>query len=295
FARDANSVDPNSGTTWDAIGFTCAACHTGQINYKGTGIRIEGGPALTDLGTFRKNLGLALVFTRYMPFRFGRFANEMLGPRHTAEQAADLRRELDAAIALALKRKAVEDAADLHPLVEGFGRLDALGRIANLLFGHELDAANVAALIAPVNYPHLWDTSWFDWVQYNGSIQQPMERNAGEALGVGASINLTAADRTLFQSTVRVENIADMEAQLAGPVPFAGLRPPRWPAETLGAIDPLKAAAGAKLYGTYCQRCHLPPIDSPELQDANSTYWIGDDGSGRRYLKLQMLDVDFIG
>ena len=26
------------------IGFSCAACHTGQVNYKGVGIRIDGGP-----------------------------------------------------------------------------------------------------------------------------------------------------------------------------------------------------------------------------------------------------------
>src|SRR5690242_5801286 len=29
----------------DFIGLTCAACHTTQINYRGSGIRIDGGPA----------------------------------------------------------------------------------------------------------------------------------------------------------------------------------------------------------------------------------------------------------
>jgi hypothetical protein len=30
----------------DFIGFTCAACHTTQVNYNGRGIRIDGGPAI---------------------------------------------------------------------------------------------------------------------------------------------------------------------------------------------------------------------------------------------------------
>jgi len=34
------------------IGFTCAACHTTQINYQGTGIRIDGAPALADFEVF---------------------------------------------------------------------------------------------------------------------------------------------------------------------------------------------------------------------------------------------------
>ena len=39
---------------------------------------------------------------------------------------------------------------------------------------------------APVSYPYLWNIWKFDWVQYNGSVAQPLARNVGEALGVGA-------------------------------------------------------------------------------------------------------------
>ena len=38
------------------MGFTCAACHTGQIDYKGTGIRIDGAPAMADMDTFLTDL-----------------------------------------------------------------------------------------------------------------------------------------------------------------------------------------------------------------------------------------------
>jgi hypothetical protein len=50
-------------------------------------------------------------------------------------------------------------------------------------FPRKLPRAN-----APVDYPQLWDIWTFDWVQWNGSAQQPMARNIGEALGVGATL-----------------------------------------------------------------------------------------------------------
>src|SRR3569623_1038883 len=34
------------------LGFTCAACHNRQINYKGTGLRIDGGSGVLDLTHF---------------------------------------------------------------------------------------------------------------------------------------------------------------------------------------------------------------------------------------------------
>ena len=69
---------------------------------------------------------------------------------------------------------------------EGFGRTDALGRIGNTLFGDHLDKANYQKGDAPVSYPYLWNIWKFDWVQYNGSVAQPLARNMGQALGVGA-------------------------------------------------------------------------------------------------------------
>ena len=41
---------------------------------------------------------------------------------------------------------------------------------------------------APVHFPRIWTTSWFEWVQYNGAIKQPMTRNAGEAMPVLAAM-----------------------------------------------------------------------------------------------------------
>ena len=44
----------------DYIGFTCEACHTGQLNYNGVGYRIDGGPAMSDLQNFIGGLTRAL-------------------------------------------------------------------------------------------------------------------------------------------------------------------------------------------------------------------------------------------
>src|SRR4029077_11542630 len=44
----------------DYVGYTCAACHTGQVNYKQKAIRIDGGPAMADMVGFLTALQHAL-------------------------------------------------------------------------------------------------------------------------------------------------------------------------------------------------------------------------------------------
>src|SRR5207344_2987195 len=83
-----------------------------------------------------------------------------------------------------------EKSRGLVPTEEGYGRTDALARIANTVFGDNLDAVNYAVGNAPVSFPPVWNIWKFDWVQYNASVSQPMARNIGEAMGVGASYRL---------------------------------------------------------------------------------------------------------
>ncbi len=214
FARTRSYEDPVTGTPLsDQIGLTCAGCHTGQLEYNGVSVRIDGAPAMTDLGRFRETLGLALFYTRNIPFRFGRFADRLLGENHSPEERAQLKAQLDELLA---RGRAVADLtadANQRSVEEGFARLDALNRIGNQLFFTNLQGVasegfdatpNFAPTDAPVNYPHIWDTSWFDWVQYDASIMQPMVRNAGEALGVLARVNIANPDRPLYVSSVQV-------------------------------------------------------------------------------------------
>ena len=292
FAKTENFLNPKTNKTDNVVGFTCAACHTGQINYQGKGIRIEGGPSMIDLNKFKTAVGLSLLLTRYEPLRFNRFANRVLGEDHTTAQRDELKEKLKSLVAEALEVK--NRTSEFYPIEEGFGRLDALERIGNFVFGNEINFENYRAVDAPVNYPHVWSASWLDWVQYNGSIMQPMTRNAGEAMGVFARVDLDADSPNVFQSNVNVKNLYEIENLLAGDSIFTGLTAPKWPEEILGTIDPDKAAKGEQLYQNYCQQCHLPPMNSEEFM--SDKYWttLGPNQE-LKYLKVTMKNLYEIG
>ena len=76
-----------------------------------------------------------------------------------------------------------------------------------------------------------------DWVQYNGSIQQPMGRNVGEALGVRSRINLLGYPGKQFQNTIHIDNLHEIEMLLGGSEPGAGVWSPKWPEDVFGKID----------------------------------------------------------
>src|SRR5579863_3023428 len=215
FARDT-VVDPISGQSVEVVGLTCAACHTGQVEYQGKGIRVDGGAATVDLASFQTELGYAVGFTDGVPFRFDRFARAVLGENASDEAKAKLRQDFKALLAAGKDELAQADSRKLYEVAAGFGRTDALARIGNFVFGTELDNSNLRVGDAPVSFPPLWYTSWFSWVQYNSSIQQPMVRNIGEALGVRARVNLTQPPN-LYRSTVNVKSQWQTENLLAGP------------------------------------------------------------------------------
>jgi hypothetical protein len=213
FAKDT-VVDPDSGRTVEVVGLTCAACHTGQLEYQGKGIRIDGGSSTADLHAFQTELGYAVGFADKIPFRFNRFAKAVLGENASDDAKRKLRQELEAFLVKGLAEKNVAEAGNIYPAASegGFGRTDALGRIGNFVFGTELDNANLRVADAPVSFPPLWYTSWFSWVQYNASIQQPMVRNIGEALGVRARVNLTDPKKALPVHGQRQESLGDGES-----------------------------------------------------------------------------------
>lgn len=282
FAPGESFVEATTKTE-PVVGLTCAACHTGQIEYRGRGIRIDGGPAMTDTGAFQSQFGLALFMTHESDIRFARFASKVLGAGDTPAARTQLRDRIGRALASGQAEAGMASKEQLYPVAEGFGRLDALGRGANFLFGTLLaDKRNFAVADGPVSYPALWDASWFDWVQYNGSIRQPMGRNVAEAMGVRSIVKMSGLPEDQYRSTVHVRNIAAMEQLLAGPAPSAGLRAPPWPAEVLGAIDPVKAERGKAQFGTLCAGCH-------------NGGWSSPDTFGRSYREIKMLPLAKIG
>ena len=292
-------LNPQTKTPMTGVGLTCAACHTGRFTYRSTTVLIDGGPALTNLGALRQGLGISVLFTRLLPLRFERFAQRVLGPGASSEATAKLRTDLDATWNQFDVVRLLDQEVAGQSVEEGFARLDALNRIGNTAFALDTERhENYVGTSAPVHFPRIWNAPWFDWVQYNGSIEQPMVRNAGEAIGVGAPINLTDPKRGLFASGIEVKTLFEMEQLLAGRQPdassgFSGLKSPKWPENILGKIDMDQAAKGAVLYRQICQDCHMPPVTSKEFWE--SKQWLPANAAGDRYFQVELIPIRHIG
>lgn len=289
FALTENMTDPNTKKKFNALGFTCAACHTGKLDYNGTTILVDGAPANIDIRSLDMAMAKALLLTRYIPGRFDRMAKRILGTRHTAETQAALKVEFGQTMD---KIQSViwwdHEASDRH-VAEGSGRIDAINRIGNQLFAINTGLSeNFVPLTAPISIPQIWGTPWMQGVQYDSAVISPILRNVGEALGVVGLVDLKKDSPTQFSSTIPFEKINALEQLLAGPHPptenneFTGLQSPKWPRNILGEIDQTKAAAGQKLYTTMCTECHLPPTNTDQFW--NPDHWTPPK-KGFSYLK----------
>ena len=310
FAQGGPMLDP-TGAPWrnprnkqdmTGVGLTCAACHTGRFTYKNTEVVIDGGSALTNLFAMKQGMGVSLLLTRIWPGRFSRFAERILGPDSTVDDRETLKYQLDQVLNQYKQVKNLEERVASQSILEGYGRLDALNRIGNQVFSIDLKKPeNYAGSSAPVHFPRIWNTPWFDWVQYNGSIMQPMVRNAGEALGVSAEINLIDPSKGLYKSSVDVQSLYDMEQMIRGDTPpnakdgFSGLRSPKWPSDILPPIDQKLAAQGGELYKTHCQECHRPPVTSAAFYDFNNSDWWTRNAAGEPILKIENVPISHIG
>ncbi|NMZ07905.1 di-heme-cytochrome C peroxidase [Pseudomonas proteolytica] len=278
----------NAGSNDEFLDITCAACHTGELRFNGQALRIDGGSAQHVLpssvptlrgGSFGQALVASLASTYYNPLKFRRFAHRVLGDQYDA-QYDQLRQDFKKSLDNFLKVAWNDTHRGLYPTEEGPGRTDAFGRIANASFGDAISPENYRIANAPVDYPQLWDMWTFDWVQWNGSAQQPMARNIGEALGVGATLAFfDSAGQPLqgdarYPSSVRVRDLNLIEETLQR------LKPPTWPEALFGAIDKPLAARGRALFAENCAACHVPSVS---------------EVNGRPVQQLKMLAVDYIG
>jgi len=246
----ARAVDPKDGNKW--FGLTCAACHTGQVNYRGAVIRIDGGQTLGDFNGFLDELVAGLRATLKDEAKFQRFGGRVLGETASPVQLKDLR------TALAARVTALEDriALNLPPSPAGHGRVDAFGNIFNEVFVVGLGIpANQVPPSAPVSYPFLWDTPQHDLVQWNGAAPNagvgPLLRNVGEVLGVFGTLKIDPKRIPVgYPSSIDIRNLGKLEDWLVD------LKSPQWPQEYLPAIDSAKAKRGQTHYQAYCLRCH---------------------------------------
>ena len=258
------------------LGLTCAACHTGQLEYKQDGVvralRIDGGPAKTDAQQFLTDLLVAARATLAEPARFDAFAKAVLGPGAAAAKAAQVK---DAFGKWVAQFGEFMDVSLPAATPWGPGRLDAFGMIFNRIAARDLGIpGNYKVADAPVRYPFLWNASRQDRTQWNGGVHnglfiQALGRNTGEVIGVFADF----APRRIIPPTPLAPAIIDFKNNS---INFAGLqrleemiavlRPPPWPREIFG-LDESLAAKGKPLFDATCGGCHAAQasLDLPGL------------------------------
>ncbi len=135
------------------MGFTCAACHTSQVNHNGVGIRIDGGPAGADMGGFMDALEASLAETAKDGAKRRRFVSAVL---ETGEydSAAAVERDLEG---YTLRVKTYnflnESRVDGVEVPYGYARLDAFGRIYNRVLEHVLNPEALRTVFAGVLSP----------------------------------------------------------------------------------------------------------------------------------------------
>src|SRR5262245_5524876 len=103
----------------------------------------------------------------------------------------------------------------------GPGRVDAFGAARNLLY-----PKNAAKMQSPVSFPFIWSVpdnvgkkpEDVKWIHYDGNTNSILERNIGQALGMGAVF-----DPNTYEATPRIGNLHDLE------VMTHQLPPPHWP------------------------------------------------------------------
>ncbi|MGB3623806.1 hypothetical protein FT643_04985 [Ketobacter sp. MCCC 1A13808] len=258
-------IDPTTGKERLDIG--CATCHTGELHYKGTALRVDGGQAVQSLsnakrGEFITTMAASVFETLINPFKWNRFATRIAGKDQ--QQRARLNQRMWTFAGHIKDFAEGAGAPKYYPVEEGRGRVDAVGRIANVAFGFDLDEpANYRIADAPASFPFLWDIWRFDWVQYTGFTNQAMARNVGETLGVLAPIKLVSAAGEPIKGKEFGKTVVDVQGLHCAEALLRSLRPPKWPQEVLGHIDLHRAQKGKTLFAERCQYCHGPHISAP--------------------------------
>jgi RoxA-like, cytochrome c-like len=258
------SFGPAKTSGIEMIGLNCTVCHVGQVQYQNHAVRIDGAGNMVLVNKFLQDMALETERTFTNPSRLARFwervrhvrsARRANPPAGTADATAPDETTAERIKGLFTRNRGLLEAqvnglrnlpalqASLAVSVqEGYGRLDAFGIGRNELFG--AIPGNSLQADAPVSLPHIWGMRYTGWLQWGANTNSVMERNIGQALGVGALF-----DATTFRSTVSLDNLHAME-QLAYKI-----TPPEWP-NSFPSIDAKRAADGRALFAQHCAGCH---------------------------------------
>jgi hypothetical protein len=242
------------------LGMTCAACHTGQVEFEGAKYLIDGAPTMGDFETLVRDLVAAMKATFDDDAKFERFAAAVIadsrlrndgGTSDKTQLRDQLRRMTASRDAWNERNKGTSDY--------GHARLDAIGAIFNETSATALgepDNAGPDEADAPVSYPFVWDTPQHDKVQWNGSVTNAgpgaLGRNVGEVLGVFGTLNLNTVrlSRTGHSTSVNVAGLARLEELMWQ------LQSPLWRDTHLPAIDQALADRGREDFEKFCISCH---------------------------------------
>ena len=259
------------------IGLTCAACHSTQLTYKGTRIRIDGGVGNTfDMMGYSIALDDALQATLTDTAKFDRLAARLNVSSPDAQSALRKRLQEEAALVHRYRTRAL-----VTPTNWGPGRIDAVSAIVNRVVSIQLGIPeNNSTPLAPTKSPFLWNSPQGSWTQWRGVLQDPINRNLTEVMGVFMPMNLHSKtpEEGLFDSNAELLNLQVIENMLAR------LAPPKWP-DVFGKIDRKKALEGKALFATNCAGCH----------NAWPYTWTDANKYGKRFIKVGLVPQSYVG
>lgn len=261
----------------DAVGLTCAACHTSQIVYEGQAVRIDGAPALIDFNGFMREIEGALRATQEDDARMAALAAR-IGAAGDPDAEADLRLR----VARSLRFFETYNP-NFEAVPGGHGRIDAIGGIINQVVRATSGPGASVPADAPTSFPALWDAPRHDLVQWTGFSSNAeigsLARNMGQVVGVFGELHVTPTHdeseaRAGHASSIRAHHLVDMEQTLWK------LQSPAWPEDLLPPIDRSRAAQGAPIYAEHCEGCHPRIVrDDPQRRVAATLVDVDEVGT----------------
>ena len=278
------------------IGFTCAACHTAEIEINGKPHLIDGAPADADFHAFIEELSQSLSATAADDARFDRFAAKVetrvaagladeAGVEFDKDKLRNDLRQIEETFATFVKHN-----TPVYPW--GRARMDAVGLILNeVTYKLVPTEENIQVPNAPVSFPFLWETHQQPQVQWNGVSVATLSRNTTEVLGAFATFNPQKPK----------ENSVDFKGLKNLQVLVVNLRSPRWKDNRfeLPKLDKKRLKSGEKLYDDFCTKCHAvsPRDEDPawELKiELNTLDKIGTDPTmARNFVKRKVITKDW--
>ncbi len=124
------------------IGYTCAACHTGQINVKGQAIRIDGAPAMANMRGFMLSLEQALNTTLTQAAKRQRFITRVTQRKGDYSKPQHVIADLEKTYQSIMLYNSINNTNVDY----GYARLDAFGLIYNRVLQHVINLKQVRNL-----------------------------------------------------------------------------------------------------------------------------------------------------